>query len=634
MVSSRTTLSEKQQAVLDLITNHRALISIVFDLDYQAPNGPQIDYSRIDQEYLDQLADPSKNRPSRAKKFFAEKRHPQPLPKTSKKMDMRTGEIDEDYHPATCRETKHKGMDFQHTAKTATSLIPPDPRYMELFFCDDGIGFMWDINDCDIKQEKYVFFENAGTDSCFWLDLDSDEKIGFLKQRLEHDFLATIDLLRERNIAAIKKDQPISWNEVLVGLPKGKLNAVFATQDVRSARLRALRAMQRAKEKLNLQDDFPVLILQPYFEEESEDAKQDHKPRRPGVFRFYQPQEQEADLKAELAEQQAQQASLDIIKNHNALALPILDEKMFYYYLEQLVKPGIHCQAPTSLLPPQPQCMDLGGNDGSMEFGRVGLLFDIKSCDLKNLSEEALAILRAQNDKAVSEQKIITANTVLAGLPQGQVAGVFCLVNRIDLGNSWKHCVEAQNIALQLKQKLKIEHLPIFIIQPRGNGINPVFRIYAEHEQLFHRNIERDAVAYNSPPLQVSLHQASLHQASLNAETGFDDHSMTAACETECCNSLCESCFSNLSSFVCNEISSTILDAFTGMGGFFDALRPDVFQPKDEKKKSFLPRAQPQPGSENKTLLSTNFFSAPKNQVRQVMSEEKACSMGQRKNLR
>src|ERR1700733_3286040 len=92
-------LTLEEQAVLDIITQHKALISIVFDIDDEdGIKGPQIDYRNIDEEYLDQSADPTKNRPSRTAIYFEEEKIPRP--DVLNKMDMRTGEIYE-YHPGT-----------------------------------------------------------------------------------------------------------------------------------------------------------------------------------------------------------------------------------------------------------------------------------------------------------------------------------------------------------------------------------------------------------------------------------------------------------------------------------------------------------------------------------------------------
>ena len=170
--------TKEEQAALEIIRSHNALVAIVFDQDAKGV----INYKDIDENYLDQLADPTKNRPSRSARFFQEQG--KPIPEVIKKINLQTLVV-HDHHPGKCRANKSEGFEFAHTAKTPTSLIPPEPQYMELFFSSGGIGMGWNKDSCNLKNEKYVFTNDGYTDDCYWLDVDTEEKIEAVKKRLE-----------------------------------------------------------------------------------------------------------------------------------------------------------------------------------------------------------------------------------------------------------------------------------------------------------------------------------------------------------------------------------------------------------------------------------------------------------------
>jgi hypothetical protein len=587
MSQGRQLLPPKEQAILDSIENHKALIAIVFDLSYDGNYGygwRVVDYSIIDKHYLDQIADPNDlhKRPSRyvdllnyyssipaydfpmisltpttpisadaiqkaqenrspiaikrgddqyslyqfdyyrepqwqetpltnlrddekdlLKRFAFDGRvikqeeglpytgdpdvislyqlmmeHHVYLPAVINKMNMQTREVQK-HHPGQDRFTIHKGQKYIFTPKTSTSLIPPNPIWMELFHGDYGIGFLWHINDCNLKNEKYVFPVNAGTDGCDWLDLNSgygfdyntgniryitaEEKIAHLNEYIDKYMpLATVESLQKRNLAAIETKTPIPWNELVVGLPAGlqkeapdrNIRSVFATQDVRIARLRALRAMWHVKEKHGLSEDLPLFILEPKYAIDPADPYPDPRPQRPGVFRFYLLEEQKADLLAEAADQQVTQVAADVIKNQRALALPVSDKSIVDHYFEQPQK--------TSLLPTEPQWMKLS-NDGQPV---VGLLWDINACDLDDAARASIDGLKEKNNEAVQKQEIIDANTLPAGLPKGRIDGVYCYYDQD--GDLLDTRLKAIELAQYVKEKLKLTtNVPIFWIYPR-----------------------------------------------------------------------------------------------------------------------------------------------------------------------
>lgn len=588
MFTSRV-LTDEQKQIDAIITRGNALIAIVFDIKYGPDREPVIDYSGIDAGYLDQLMDPSKNRPSRSVTFFGDVHNPTPydislisfedvdvipddvkknaelknipilikrgtdkwiiygrnyyqgntwqeipldklnlaekqllkyfvfdgrvivkgddqvdphklqnlytllnkfhhnLPSTINKMNLRTLAVHE-HKPGLNRLTKHQNFVYTHTAKTPTSLIPHDPRYMELFACDYGIGFLWDINDCDLKNEKYVFKHNAGTDSCFHLDLNDSyelmakeeggvyrfvwslvtakEKIENLKKRMTDKPLATVAALRTRNNEAVKKQKPIAWNELVVGLPKKLIRAVFATQDDRCSRLRALKAMLHAKEKLGLENDLPVFILQPFYEQESHDTRA----QRDAVYRFYSKEEQILDLKADEVDKKRQQDGLDLIKNQETLALLAPDKKTLDTYLPQLSSTADYTdKIPVLALTAEPEKMEW-----SKQNGMIALLWDKKLC-------------------------IYDENNAAANLKTGTVDAIICCADRYDT----KVRINALQTMQRIKKELNLRvDIPIYIIQHAFENNPSRLRIYSDIEQ--DRDLFEAGLKYPYSTLQQS----------------------------------------------------------------------------------------------------------------------------------
>lgn len=451
---NRDLLNPAQQAVLDLITNEQALVAVAFDLNPGVHNTYEIDYSYIDGMFLDQIADPNLNRPSRSETFFEEQEFPRP--DILKKMNMRTLKI-HDHKAGQNRILKHKDVIFQFTPKTSTSLIPADPRFMELFQCDfGGVGFLWDINRCNTKEEKYVFPVNGGTDDCFWIDLDTDEKIDELKKRISYGLVTTIDSLREKNRNAVASEKSITWNEILAGLPRGNAEAIFSTRDDRSYRLRAYRLMQHTKEKLNLENDLPVFILQPFYAY----SDLEKTPDRSAVFRFYQQDEIEADLKAEAEELATINAAETLIKSERALSLIVTDETSLDACLDQVTNPTLTME--TFLLPPEPQNLDLSTQK---EQGGIGLFWDIEDCTLD---------AQPSKDAAITLQP----GTIEAKLPKGTVSGVYCLAEY-----DRKARLKAWDMMCHTKERLNlVNDLPIFVID--SSPTSQTFRVYSDNERI------------------------------------------------------------------------------------------------------------------------------------------------------
>jgi hypothetical protein len=458
----------------DLTQDELALLQR-FSFDGQFVKFP-IESRETDQESLFTLA----------KKFHSY------LPTVVSKMNMKTFKIHQ-HKPGENRVTKHKDTEFDYTVKMSTSLMPPDPRFMQLFECDYGIGFLWDINDCNLKKEKYVFANNAGTNGCYWIDIDpgydydyitskiiflsAEEKIANLKKKISGN-LTTVATLRENNLAAMKNNNPILWNELVVGLPKGILRSVFATQDVRNSRLRAYRGMLRAKEKLHLSEDLPLFINQPFYATANSGYAL---PPRPAVYRFYSHEEQLVDLASEKADEKIAQEAQDIIKNQCALAVTVSDKSMLDRFFEQQER------VEATLLPSEPQWMKLSADDTA-----IGLLWDINECNLDSTAKASIDSLKAKNNDAIYQQTVIDRNVLQARLPKDRLNAVLCYCTDNDI----KANAKAAEIAAYAKEKLKLStNIPIYIIQP-----GKAWRLYTDLEQLMDQNYLREMQATNMQP--------------------------------------------------------------------------------------------------------------------------------------
>lgn len=267
-------LTKNEQAALDIISSHRALVKVVADKN---DDDDAIDYSRLDFN-LNQIADPTANRPSRSAYYFS--LTGKSLPSVVTKTDLKTNKT-HDHNPGQCRYTHNKGVDFTHTAKTSTSLIPPQPQYMSLFG-DDVIGFGWDINACNLKNEKYVWATDAGSDCNWYTPCPYDDRgTDWLPP------LSSVTEIRSNNNKAIENKETIRWNEILAGLPKGRCDFMFAPLDTLDLRLRMWDAMIHTKGKLKLEDNIALLIIHA-----------DHMDGQGQAFRVYTAEEREKDLQA------------------------------------------------------------------------------------------------------------------------------------------------------------------------------------------------------------------------------------------------------------------------------------------------------------------------------------------------
>lgn len=271
-------LTKAEQSVLDLVKRNKAVVKVLND------------YNR--EFIVDQIADPQHVRPSRSEFFykngggrlFSEMERP----KSVKKINPKTYEVHE-HEFGQCRESVHPNNQFTHTKKTSTTFIPSDPQYMYLFTSAGHIALLWDEDACDLKSEKYLFADIGDADRCPWLDVREEgstrvtdyDKTRCTVEEFKSGYHSSLDEVRKQNQVIVDNKKNSPWNECIVGLPQGRVEAVVhvvdsritvvpdstghfvpaPTTDTAFYRLETWDFMLALKKKLNLNEDIPVIII-------------------------------------------------------------------------------------------------------------------------------------------------------------------------------------------------------------------------------------------------------------------------------------------------------------------------------------------------------------------------------------
>lgn len=527
------TLTLAERNALNIVQRHDAIVQVVPDYEslYEANRSDTVtvpSYVEID-ELLAQLKDPTTNRPSRTKKYFADDN--QPVPEVMTKINLLTMEKHR-HEPGKCRTKKPQGHQYAHTAKMASTLLTPKPNM--IVFDETWIGFLWDINACKINN-KYIWSENAVTDALFWYD---GIEPGLLEENKK--IQATVDQIRQKNNKAVEQNRILLWNEFLTGFPKGRVDAIFTPVDQIERRTRAWEVMLHVKEYLGLKENIPVLVLDV------------GKP-----YRVYTEAEYQRDLAAECLTQ-AEKNILETIRSHKAMVRLVQDSeahsmyedgKPTYedidqllaqiqdptknrpsrtqkYYDEQhqarpvelekinLVTQKWHkhklgesrskkpkgyeyshtAKISASLIPPQPN-MRLNNDDW------VGFLWDMNACEIKtkyvwerrtnsdalfwykdvnpgvlNASAKifsTIEAIREKNNRAVEQHKLVDQNEVLIGVPRGRVDAIFTCKD------NYESRLRAWEVMLHVKEYLGLkENIPVLVID-----CGYTCRIYTAEEQ-------------------------------------------------------------------------------------------------------------------------------------------------------
>jgi uncharacterized membrane protein len=106
------------------------------------------------------------------------------------------------------------------TTMTSTSLLPRDSK-MTLFGTREtaGCGVLYDLRLCDLKNEKFVFDEDALTDNDWFFNPDSGGKLTFRSQ--------TINDLRTNTQLEDISERLREYNEILAGLNAKAMSAIL-----------------------------------------------------------------------------------------------------------------------------------------------------------------------------------------------------------------------------------------------------------------------------------------------------------------------------------------------------------------------------------------------------------------------
>jgi hypothetical protein len=244
---------EKTQVVTyaslnELISNHNALVKNI-----SASLDPGSDYTASINFVMTQLADPAHQRPYKRLLSETDRRNFH---------DPRTGQV-------RLREVNtvrglNKPAGWQFTKKEATSLLPPDGR-LHFHKVNDPIILIFDVNDCWLKNGKYIFEQNANTNQRWWLTPGSP----YFKRA------TTLEKLREQQRQNIRNNNIPLNNEILAGLTR-KLCGLGIPNDPESLtlenRLNLLRVKFQIQEVLNL--DLPMKFIGPKSIQQSYNKKQ------------------------------------------------------------------------------------------------------------------------------------------------------------------------------------------------------------------------------------------------------------------------------------------------------------------------------------------------------------------------
>lgn len=158
------------------------------------------------------------------------------------------------------------------TKKICTTLLPTDGQ-TKLFSPENApmVGLLFNASLCDLKDERYIFSENAYTNQKWWL---RNTKIDIDKQRTYKGM--SFSDLQKHLVDQRSKDIVPNHNEVLAGVSQDALIGVFATCDDAKTRLIALSKRDRLEKELGIH--LPIFVItthQPVREYTKEEQKLD-----------------------------------------------------------------------------------------------------------------------------------------------------------------------------------------------------------------------------------------------------------------------------------------------------------------------------------------------------------------------
>ncbi|MBS0286026.1 MAG: ankyrin repeat domain-containing protein [Proteobacteria bacterium] len=175
--------------------------------------------------------------------------------------------------PGALHEERSQPTNTPYAKKDSHSLLPPNGKmhsFEEPAKSWLPIGFLSDLNEVDLKGERYIWNTNMVTNIRFWLGNPHTRHLGIIPENKVKE-RKTIAELKKELAAATQEDKPLKWNELLVGPSKAAVKALFVPSDMNSddkersfddkimLRLNVLYHALKIKEKY--QYDVPILII-------------------------------------------------------------------------------------------------------------------------------------------------------------------------------------------------------------------------------------------------------------------------------------------------------------------------------------------------------------------------------------
>lgn len=142
--------------------------------------------------------------------------------------------------------------DTLYTKKTSVTLLPPHAKIK--FYQPahkNAVGFLLDINACNLKNEKYIFSHMSNTDERWWIY--HPQKTHLIQKSI------SLKTLQIQLIDSASRDQMLHPNELLVGLSLNALVGIFSPSDTRESRFLSLIIKQKIRKKFNR--DLPIFII-------------------------------------------------------------------------------------------------------------------------------------------------------------------------------------------------------------------------------------------------------------------------------------------------------------------------------------------------------------------------------------
>ncbi len=165
------------------------------------------------------------------------------------------------------KASKNRGApkDTDKIKKTSVTVIPKKGKYVAYRRIGNhgentmGVGMLFIISNCDLKDEKYIFKENADTNSRWWLK--GAHEYYFIKSISLIDLIDYLDEVERRG--GIPK-----WNEALVCPSKKSILGISISENDLQTRLNAQFRKRYVELELNL-TNLPMLIISSSYNEET-----------------------------------------------------------------------------------------------------------------------------------------------------------------------------------------------------------------------------------------------------------------------------------------------------------------------------------------------------------------------------